>query len=99
MQRKRTAYAVTRDRVLIVSGLFTETVTSLPLATLSGLTLRSGRADEGTILFGRDAACAWDAAGLQATRTQSVLRFERIAGARDVYELIGRTQRRETGVF
>lgn len=80
---------------LIVSGLFAETITSL---TLADLTLRSGREGEGTILFGPEASFAWNSAGLQGGRTQTAPRFERIAGVRDVYELIRRAQRRESGV-
>src|SRR5262249_6162846 len=48
--RARTLYGVTTDRVLIASGLWMPTLTSLDLRTLSGLTLTQHRDGLGTIV-------------------------------------------------
>jgi hypothetical protein len=51
--RERTAYGVTDERVLIVSGLFSPRITSLQLTSLSGkVTLKQEASGRGTIFFG-----------------------------------------------
>ena len=51
-QRASTFYAVTEERVLIVSGLLSRTVKSLNLRTLSDISLSEKGSGEGTITFG-----------------------------------------------
>ena len=51
-QRSKTYYALSSDRVLIVSGVFSRTIKSLSLNTLSDVTLTEGRDGKGSITFG-----------------------------------------------
>src|ERR1035437_8167396 len=48
-QRAHTFYAVTNERILIVTGIFNRKVKSLNLRTLSDISLAEGKNDEGTI--------------------------------------------------
>ena len=51
-QRAHTFYAVTNERIVIVSGVLSRKVKSLNLRTLSDLSLVEGKGDQGTISFG-----------------------------------------------
>lgn len=51
-QRDRTVYAVSNERILIRSGLFSRTVKSLNLRTLSDITLSERSDGSGTVTFG-----------------------------------------------
>jgi hypothetical protein len=51
--RARTWFAVTNERVLIISGRFTRTVKSLPLRTLPEITSEQRNDESGTIPSGR----------------------------------------------
>lgn len=89
-QRESTYYAVTAERVLIVSGLFTRKVQSLNLRTLSQVTLIGRPSGEGTIAFGpmnpwASILITTDWAG---ARRQSSPHFDLIADAASVRELI-----------
>ena len=83
--RERTIYAVTNERILIVSGLFGRNVRSLGLRGLSDLSLRETGNGEGSILFG---------SGAPYGRRRGALgpRFELVANARNVYEIIREAQ-------
>ena len=87
-QRTKTWYGITDERALIVSGLFSKQVKSLPLATLTELTL-SERADgSGTITFG-PAANSWMASGGWPGMREKVSPcFEAIERARQVYQML-----------
>src|SRR5262249_19836926 len=93
-QRENTVYAVTSQRILIVSGVIRSKVTSLDLATLTDLSLTEHRSGGGTITFGRGQAMdrfnwwAWPGMG----GWQLVPSFELSTGARAVYELIRSAQ-------
>ena|ERR1700761_4684557 len=95
LQRSKTCYALTADRVLIVSGVFSRTVMSLSLGTLSDVTLTEGRDGKGTITFGPQSPFAsmfggtssWPGAPQQAPR------FDLIDDAKGVYEKIRSAQR------
>jgi hypothetical protein len=52
-QRAKTLYAVTDRRAMIVSGLFSRSINSLPLDSLSDVTLTEKSDRTGTITFGR----------------------------------------------
>jgi hypothetical protein len=52
LQRSRTHYAVTSERILIVDGLFRNTVRSVSLRTLTDMSLSERSDGEGTIHFG-----------------------------------------------
>lgn len=92
--RARTRYAVTDQRVLIVTGLFSREVRSLPLARLPELTLNEGRRDEGSITFGPAPATRLNGFNGMAgwPGQQQAPCFELIADARRVYNLIRDTQ-------
>jgi hypothetical protein len=51
-QRAQTLYAVTSERVIIVSGLVTRQVKSLSLDTISDVSLTEWGSGAGTIMFG-----------------------------------------------
>jgi hypothetical protein len=51
-QRSRTAYGVTDRRIVIVSGLFSRTVRTLPVKTLTDVSLTEKSDGSGTITFG-----------------------------------------------
>ncbi len=51
-QRKKTFYGVTSERIIVVSGLFSQKVTSLNLRTLTDITMHQKRDGSGTIIFG-----------------------------------------------
>ncbi|SMC29085.1 PH domain-containing protein [Andreprevotia lacus DSM 23236] len=90
--RAHTRYAVTDQRVLIVSGLFKREVRSLPLTRLPDLILTEGRRDEGSINFGPAPATRFNGmAGWPGQ--QQTPGFELIADARRVYNLIQDVQR------
>ena len=52
VQREKTTYGVSSERVIIKSGLFSSTVKSLNLRTLSDITLKERKDGSGTITFG-----------------------------------------------
>ncbi|KKM24457.1 hypothetical protein LCGC14_1604910 [marine sediment metagenome] len=51
-RRARTFWGVTKDRIIIVSGLFSQKVTSLNLSTVSDLSMTQKRDGSGSITFG-----------------------------------------------
>lgn len=94
-QRRRTLYAVTDDRIIIVSGLLWRQVKSLPLRTLSEISLSLGKNGSGSITFGVAHAMsaffpsgAWPGAGRYAAPS-----FDFIEGVKDVHDLIRAAQR------
>jgi hypothetical protein len=92
-RRSRTAYAVTSDRVIISSGLFTPTIKSLNLRTLSDVTLQERPDGSGTITFGPVAPFAAMYAGASWPGLPQVASFEMIPDARRVYSIIRDAQR------
>jgi hypothetical protein len=91
-RRARTAYAVTSDRVIINSGLFSNTTKSLNLRTISDVTLQERSNGMGTITFGpvnpmmaMYANSSWP--GVPQTSS-----FEMIPDARSVYNIIREAQ-------
>jgi hypothetical protein len=95
LQRSKTYYALTSDRVLIVSGVFSRTIKSLSLNTLSDVTLTEGRSGKGSITFGPQSPFGSVFGGTSSwpgTQQQSP-RFDLIDDAKAVYEQIRRAQR------
>jgi hypothetical protein len=97
-QRASTYYAVTPERVLIVSGIFSRAVKSLNLRTLTDISLSEAGSGEGTITFGPQSPFAspfgmtsWPGASQQAGP-----KFDLIAGAKSVYDTIRNAQRAAT---
>jgi hypothetical protein len=93
--RKRTLYAVTDERVLIVSGLFSRQVQSLGLRTLADVSLSEDGDGEGTIRFGAGGGSLLmgGTAGWPGRGGEQPPQFEMIPGARSVYERIREAQR------
>jgi hypothetical protein len=91
-RRARTTYAVTSDRIIINSGLFTSTLKSLNLRTLSDVTLEERKDGSGTITFGTAPAFPARFAGMKSGVPQ-VPAFEMIPDARRVYSVIRDAQR------
>lgn len=93
-QRAATAYGVTNKRVLIVSGLFTRSVKSLALRTLTDMTLSERSDGSGTISFGSSPAWGqWFAnTSWPGAATQQVPAFDLIADAKAVYSQLRAAQ-------
>jgi hypothetical protein len=95
-QREMTFYALTSERVLIVSGVFTSTTKSLSLDTLTDITLtESGSGGKGTITFGPQGAFASRFGGTAwpGSRQQLPPSFDLVDEAKVVYERIRTAQR------
>ena len=94
LQRSRTAYGLTDRRLLIVSGLRSQSVKSVPLKTVSDLSLTEKGDGTGSITFGPVhpmvkwfAGTAWPGADDLASPS-----FELIPGAKSVYNRIRSAQ-------
>lgn len=94
-QRSRTLYAVTDDRIIIISGLLWRQVKSLPLRTLSELSLTLRKNGSGSITFGAVHAMSafFPAGGWPGAGRYSAPSFDFIEGVKDVYDLIRAAQR------
>ena len=94
-RRKKTHYAVTSDRVMIVSGLFSTKVRSFDIRNLPPVSISDGADGRGTIRFGKRSLMWWMTYGLVdfpglpwpfSMHARPAL--EQIEGAREVYEMI-----------
>ncbi|QEH33854.1 hypothetical protein OJF2_23850 [Aquisphaera giovannonii] len=94
-RRASTVYAVTSERVLIVSGVWTRSVKSLDIASLTDMALTERRDGAGTITFGSvPYFYGWYAAsGWPGLAAQQVPSFDLADGARQVYEQIRAVQK------
>jgi hypothetical protein len=95
-QRGKTTYAVTSERVIIISNSFGRKVKSLNLRTLSDVTLNQKSDGSGTITFGAaDGSSWWNAGGWQGRRGRPAPpSFDMIQDATKVYNIIREAQRR-----
>lgn len=93
-QRARTHYAVTSERVLIVSGLLSRSVLSLNIKTLADISFSQRSGGRGTISFGGPVAsmCGGMAGWPGADHFQGP-RFELVENPKAVYDLIRDAQR------
>lgn len=96
-QRAHTFYAVTSERILIVSGMFSRRVKSLSLSTLTDVSLTESRSGEGEIAFGPQNGFPsfLGSSGWPGAQQQQSPRFELLANAKSVYEKIRAAQRGE----
>lgn len=91
--RERTWYAVTDQRVIIITTLFGQKVRSLNLRQLSEIALDAKADNSGTITFGSPGPysymgdSSWPGAGRYGTP-----RFEMIDSVREVYDIIQTAQ-------
>ena len=93
-QRRKCLYAITNQRVIIRSGLFSRTTKSLNLRTLSDITLSEKRNDTGTITLGPTVGwyswfqgTSWPGMG----KNQPPM-FDSISDAKNVYDLLRKAQ-------
>jgi hypothetical protein len=91
--RARTTYALTTERVIIQSGVFTPTVKSLNLRTLSDVTLSERGNGDGTITFGPGNPWGAWGNGMRWPGMPPQPVFEGIPNARTVYGMIREAQR------
>jgi len=94
--RARTDYAVTNERILIVTHLFSERVTSLFLASLPEMTLQVDASGRGTIQFGigTPVAVTWNPLGTFNAQQGMPPSFFEILDARAVADLVRQLQER-----
>jgi hypothetical protein len=95
-QRTRTYYAVTNERVIIVSSLLSRSVKSIDLRTLGEMSLSERRDGSGTIVFGGTSPFDWMSGGMAGwpgIQGRQASRFELIPDVRLVYETIRGAQR------
>jgi len=93
-QRSRTFYAVTSERIIIVSGLLSRTVKSIDLKTLSEMALSERRNGSGSIVFGPASPFDWMyMPGWPGVGSRMAARFDLIPKVRSVYETIRSAQR------
>lgn len=93
-RRRKVAYALTSERVLIVSGIWTRNVKSINLKGLNDLTLSAQSDGWGTIALGPLPPFSWMMEGnvsWPGMEQRLGPRFELIPNARQVFELIRRT--------
>lgn len=93
--RSKTSYGVTNERILIITGLFSRTVKTLPLQTLGEISLRQHADGSGTITIGPEMPFASWYRGFAWPGMDQRLApvFEGIPEAKQVYELIRKAQR------
>ena len=93
-QRARTHYGLTNQRVLIVAGLRSRQVTSLPLRTLADVSLQERSDRSGTIQFGHvPAPYGWMArSGWPGPGRHLPPAFELIENVRSVYTQLQQAQ-------
>jgi hypothetical protein len=91
--RSHTTYAVTQERILIISGIYRRQIKSLNLHSLPELTLITGSTDAGSISFGTAASqwgslrlTKWPGMGIQYAQ------FEAIPQVSTVYKIIRAAQ-------
>jgi hypothetical protein len=95
-QRKKTFYALTNERIIILSGLLNQNVKSINFKKLPEINLSVKRNGRGTIIFGTSHPWDWFYAGSGwPTRGSYNLspRFEMIEDVKIVYQQIKRLQR------
>lgn len=94
--RSKTRYGVTSDRIVILSGIFTQQTKSLQLRTLSDVSLTEGNSGFGTITFGPSGSYGgmFQGGSWPNSRGVAIPAFEMIEGAKEVYDLIRGAQRK-----
>jgi hypothetical protein len=90
MLRSRTYYGLTNERVIIISGVFSPTVKSLQVQTLTGVSLSEEASGTGTVTFGPNMSHSGRGSGAGSNPPPS---FGSIADAREVFERICSAQK------
>ena len=95
-QREKTTYGVSSERVIMKSGLFSSTVKSLSLSTLSEITLKERNDRSGTITFGASQPMSAMFEGMNwwpVTNWYQSRSFDSIPDARKVFDTIRQQQK------
>lgn len=92
-QRSRTYYALTNERVIIVSGLFNQSVKTLKLRQLTEINITNRSNNKGTITFGTSHPMSWMYISGFPSKYPVAPSFEMIDNARMVYQKIQHMQR------
>lgn len=92
--RASTLYAITDQRVLITSGVFRQTTTSLPLDALPEVRVSEGRGGEGSITFGYEPgrSSVFGRASLPGPRRNAPPAFDMIADVQSVASRLRQAQ-------
>lgn len=93
--RARTLYGLTNRRAIIISGLFSRTIHSLPLRTLTDISLQVRSDRSGTILLGRPLPYSSWSSGMRwpGGNQYSTPAFEMIPNAKAVHDQLLEAQR------
>jgi hypothetical protein len=93
-QRAKTYYGVTNERAIIVSGLFSKQVKSLPLKFMTDISIDEKRDGTGTIKFGPSEPSGSWLTNMFSRKEEIVYpSFDLIQDAKRVYEMIRAAQR------
>jgi len=92
-QRRRTFYALTNERILIVSGLWSRDIRSIALRMLDQVDVSARASGEGTITFGRGAYRSFALPGWPGMKGYLAPMFEMIPDVAAVAKLIRDAQR------
>jgi hypothetical protein len=93
LTRKKTYYGITNERIVIVSGIFSQQTKFIDLEGLNEITFEETSNGLGTITFGREEIVE---SGWLSTRENQVIsapKFEQIPQAKNVYEIIRNAQK------
>jgi len=93
--RAKTFYGLTNRRAIIISGLFSRTINSLPLRTLTDISLQERSDRSGTILLGRPQPYSSWGSGMRwpGGSQYSTPAFEMIPNAKTVHDQLLEAQR------
>ena len=93
--RAKTFYGLTNRRAMIISGLFSRTINSLPLRTLTDISLQERSDRSGTILLGRPQPYSSWRSGMRwpGGSQYSTPAFEMIPNAKTVHDQLLEAQR------
>jgi hypothetical protein len=95
-QRKKTFYGITNERIIIISGLFNQSVKSLSLQTLTDITMEEFANGLGTITFGTpNTANEYGNNNFPFNKKNEAIvpNFEQIPQVKNVYEIIRNAQK------
>jgi hypothetical protein len=93
--RAKTFYGVTNERIIILSGLFSQQVKSLQLRTLSDVSFTQSSDGSGTITFGPTSFGSFmnNPGGSWPGARSAVPAFEMIENVKEAYDAIRRAQK------
>lgn len=89
-QRGKTHYAVTNQRIIILSGIFSTSIESLDLKTLPPVTLSEKSNGRGSVAFGQPTETA--PVGFKNRQLIQPPSFDSIENARNVFQIIRNAQ-------